>query len=183
MIFHEKTIKSEEIFKGQIITVRVDTIALPDERTATREIVDHSGGVCVVPVTENGEVIMVKQFRKAVESAVLEIPAGKLNKGENHYDCGVRELEEETGYKSGKMVYLGHVFPSPGFVNETIHIYLAAELQKCEQNLDADEYLDVEKLPIDIVVDMIMKNEINDSKTIAGIFKAREWLSRDISKS
>jgi len=176
MIFHEKTIKSEQIFKGQILTMRVDTVAMPDGRTATREIVDHSGGVCVVPVTDGGEVIMVRQFRKAVEREVLEIPAGKLNSGEDHYDCGVRELEEETGYKSDNIVYLGHVFPTPGFANETIHIYLATNLHKGEANLDTDEYLDVEKLPLDAVVDMIMKNEINDSKTVAGIFKAREYL-------
>jgi len=178
MIFHEKTVKSEQIFKGQILTMRVDTVAMPDGRTATREIVDHSGGVCVVPVTSNGEVIMVKQFRKAVENVVLEIPAGKLNDGEDHYDCGIRELEEETGYKSGNVVYLGHVFPSPGFVNEIIHIYLATELYKGEVNLDLDEYLDVEKLPFDTVIDMIMNNEINDSKTVAGIFKAKEYLAR-----
>ncbi|MCL2838694.1 MAG: NUDIX hydrolase [Oscillospiraceae bacterium] len=176
MIFHEKSIKSEQIFDGKILSVRVDTVAMPDGRTATREIVDHSGGVCVVPITENNEVIMVRQFRKPLEAAILEIPAGKLNKGEDHYECGVRELEEETGYKSNNIAYLGHIFPTPGFANETIHIYLATELYKGEANLDLDEYLVVEKIPLDTVVDMIMNNEINDSKTVVGILKAREYL-------
>ena len=176
MIFHEKSISSDVKFEGNIITVRVDTVEMPDGRTATREIVDHSGGVCVVPITDNNEVIMVRQFRKPIESAILEIPAGKLNKGEDHYECGIRELEEETGYKSNNVVYLGHVLPTPGFVNETIHIYLATELVKGKANLDLDEYLDVEKVPLDSAVNMIMNNEINDSKTIVGILKAREWL-------
>ena len=178
MIFHEKSVSSDVKFEGHIITVRVDTVAMPDGRTATREVVDHSGGVCVVPITENGEVVMVRQFRKAVESAVLEIPAGKLNSGENHRDCGIRELEEETGYKSNNIVYLGHIFPSPGFANETIHIYLATELYDGKLNLDPDEYLDVEKIPLEKVVEMIMNNEINDSKTVVGILKAREYLLR-----
>ena len=175
MIFHEKSISSDIKFTGHIIRLRVDTVAMPDERTATREIVDHSGGVCVVPITDNGEVVMVRQFRKAVESAVLEIPAGKLNSGENHRECGIRELEEETGYKSNNVVYLGHIFPSPGFLNEIIHIYLATELHKGEANLDQDEYLDVEKIPLERVVEMIMNNEINDSKTVVGILTAREY--------
>jgi len=178
MIFHEKSVSSDVKFEGHIITVRVDTVEMPDGRTATREVVDHSGGVCVVPIADNGEVVMVRQFRKAVESAVLEIPAGKLNSGENHRDCGIRELEEETGYKSNNIVYLGHIFPSPGFMNETIHIYLATELYDGELNLDLDEYLDVEKIPLEQVVEMIMNNEINDSKTAVGILKAREYLMR-----
>ena len=178
MIFHEKSVSSDVKFEGHIITVRVDTVEMPDGRTATREVVDHSGGVCVVPIADNGEVVMVRQFRKAVESAVLEIPAGKLNSGENHRDCGIRELEEETGYKSNNIVYLGHIFPSPGFMNETIHIYLATELYDGELNLDLDEYLDVEKIPLEQVVEMIMNNEINDSKTVVGILKAREYLTR-----
>ena len=178
MIFHEKSIKSDLIFEGEILSVRVDTVAMPDGRTATREIVDHSGGVCVVPITDNGEVIMVRQFRKPLETEVLEIPAGKLNEGEDHYECGVRELEEETGYKSNNIVYLGHIFPTPGFVNETIHIYLATELYKGAAKLDLDEYLVVEKMPLDTLVNMIMKNEINDSKTVVGILKAKEYLAK-----
>lgn len=171
MVFEEKTVSSEKKFEGRIITVKVDEVEMPDGALSLREIVEHPGGVGVVAVTDKGEVIMVKQFRKPIERAIYEIPAGKLDKGEHHRDCGLRELEEETGLKAGVFEYLGFIYPSPGFTDEVTHVYLAKELTEGEVHPDDDEFLDVEKIPLDRAVEMIMNNEINDAKTVFGILK------------
>lgn len=171
MVFEEKTVSSEKKFEGRIITVKVDEVEMPDGGLSLREIVEHPGGVGVVAVTDKGEVIMVKQFRKPIERAIYEIPAGKLDKGEHHRDCGLRELEEETGLKAGVFEYLGFIYPSPGFTDEVTHVYLAKELTEGEVHPDDDEFLDVEKIPLDRAVEMIMNNEINDAKTVFGILK------------
>lgn len=179
MVFEEKTVSSEKIFDGKIISVRVDTVEMPDGKLATREIVDHPGGVGVVAVTDNDEIIMVKQFRKPIERSIYEVPAGKLDNGEEHLKCGIRELEEETGYKADDYTYLGAMYPTPGFANEITHLYLATGLYKGEMHLDQDEYLDVEFIKIDQVKEMIMTNEISDAKTVFGVFKALELLKKN----
>lgn len=178
MIFEEKTVSSEEIFDGVIIKLRVDSVEMPGGHLATREIVDHPGGVGIVAITDDSEIILVKQFRKPIEKAIYEIPAGKLDNGEEHRLCGIRELQEETGFTAKNFEYLGFIYPSPGFANEVTHIYLATELTKGELNLDPDEFLDVEYVKIDKVKEMIMNNEINDAKTVYGIFKALESLKK-----
>ncbi len=178
MIFEEKTVSSEEIFDGVIVKLRVDKVKMPKGNLAVREIVEHPGGVGIVAVTDNDEIIMVKQFRKPVEKPIYEIPAGKLDKGEEHRKCGIRELEEETGFKAKNFDYLGFMYPSPGFCAEVTHVYLATGLTKGEVHLDPDEYLDVEFIPIERVKEMIMNNEINDAKTIFGVFKALETLKK-----
>ena len=176
MIFEEKTVSSDIKYNGRIIDVRVDTVLMPDGKKAYRDIVDHPGGVGVVPITDAGEIILVRQYRKAIEKAIYEIPAGKLDSGEPHYECGVRELEEETGYKANDFIYLGHMYPSPGFANEITYLYLAKSLYKGVASLDEDEYLDIISMPANDVLTMILNNEINDAKTIVGIFKALEHL-------
>lgn len=178
MIYEEKTVSSEEIFNGVIVKLRVDKVAMPGGNLATREIIEHPGGVGIVAVTDNDEIIMVKQFRKPVEKAIYEIPAGKLDKGEEHRKCGIRELQEETGYKAENFEYLGYMYPSPGFCAEVTHLYLATDLKMGDMHLDPDEYLDVEIMPIEKVKDMIMNNEINDAKTVFGIFKALEVIKK-----
>lgn len=178
MVFEEKTASSEEIFSGRIVKLRVDKVKMPKGNLADREIVEHPGGVGIVAVTDNDEIIMVKQFRKPVEKPIYEIPAGKLDEGEEHRTCGIRELEEETGYKAKNFEYLGFMYPSPGFCDEVTHAYLATGLVKGEVHLDPDEYLDVEYIPIQKVKEMIMNNEINDAKTIFGVFKALEILKK-----
>lgn len=180
MVFEEKTISSETKYKGHIINVRVDTVAMPDNRTAFRDIVDHPGGVGIVPLTDDNKVIMVKQFRKPIEKVIYEIPAGKLDHGEPHYDCGVRELEEETGMKAKEFIYLGHMYPTPGFANETTYLYLAKGLYQGKLHPDEDEYLDIETIPIKKLRDMIMNNEINDAKTVFGIFKTLELIKNSL---
>lgn len=176
MIFEEKTVSSEEIFRGKIIDLKVDQVEMPDGSLAQRELVHHPGGVGVVAVTEDKQVILVKQYRKPIEDAIYEIPAGKLDPGEDHRTCGIRELEEETGLKAENFTYLGFIYPSPGFTDERTHMYLATGLTQGETHPDPDEYLDIVQLPLDRVAAMIMDNEISDAKTVAGILKAIKLL-------
>lgn len=178
MIYEEKTLSSKEIYSGKIIKVKVDEVAMPDNRTAKREIVMHPGGVGVVAVTDDDCIVMVKQYRKAIDGAIYEIPAGKLDAGEEHRMCGIRELEEETGLKAENFEYLGFMYPSPGFTDEVTHLYLATGLYGGEANPDEDEYLDIEKIPIGEAVERIMNNEINDAKTVVGILKALKKVNR-----
>lgn len=171
MIFEEKTVSSETKFEGRIIKVKVDKVAMPDGSVSTRELVAHPGGVGIVAVTDADELIMVKQFRKPIEKVIYEIPAGKLDPGEPHRECGLRELEEETGLTCESFDYLGFIYPSPGFTDEVTHVYLARGLAQGMAHPDEDEFLDVEKIPIDKACDMVMNNEINDAKSVFGILK------------
>ena len=176
MNLKETTISREEIFEGKIIKLRRDTVRLPNGNEATREVVEHPGGVAVVALTENEEVYVVRQFRYPFNEVITEIPAGKLDAGEDPFDCCVRELEEETGLTAQRFDYLGKFMLSPGFCREWIHIYLARDLSQGTAHLDPDEFLEVEKLPLRELTDMIMKNELPDAKTVMGILKTNELL-------
>lgn len=179
MDFFEKTVKTDVKFEGRILKLRVDTVELPDGSTSTREIIEHPGGVAVIAVDENGFVPMVTQFRKPYEHMVMELPAGKLDNGEDPLQCGIRELEEETGLKANNFVYLGSMMPSPGYAKELIYIYLATDLYEGMVHLDEGEFLSVEKYHIDELVKMVMNNELQDSKTVIGILKAAEYLKKN----
>ena len=172
MHLDEKTISSETIYEGKIFTVTRDKALLENGTEAVREVVHHNGGVTVIPITENNEVLMVKQFRYPHGKVMLEIPAGKLEKGESHYDCGKRELLEETGCTCADYKSLGEIVPTPAYVSEVIHLYLARGLTFSKQSLDEDEFLDVEKVPLDKAYQMVLKGEITDSKTQIGILRA-----------
>ncbi|MBR5155325.1 MAG: NUDIX hydrolase [Clostridia bacterium] len=179
MSLNEKTITSEIKFEGKIINVRVEDVELQNGKVGYREFVDHPGGVGIVAITSDNKILMVKQYRKAVEKELLEIPAGKLEKGEDPLVCGKRELEEETGYKAKEFVSLGYLYPSPGFANETTHLYLAWDLYKGKVNPDEDEFLDIFEISVEEIYSLIMKNEINDAKTIIGFFKAMEYIKNN----
>lgn len=172
MHLEEKTLESNLKFKGNILDVYQDTVLLENGKNATRDVIRHPGGVCIVAVNENKEIYFVKQFRYPHKKALLEIPAGKLEWGENHYECGVRELREETGFTADEFTYLGCLFPTPAYDTEVIHMYLAKGLHKAEQDLDDDEFLDVLTIPIDEAVKMVMNNEIEDAKTQLALLKA-----------
>lgn len=174
MHLSETTKDSEEVYDGRIFKINRDTVILEDNSEAIREYIIHHGGVCILPVTENNEIIMVKQFRYPFHETVLEIPAGKLNKDEDHFECGKRELAEETGAVAEEWTYLGEIYPIPAYTTEIIHMYMAKKLTFSEQNLDEDEFLDVIKIPFEDAVKMVMNNEIKDSKTQIVIMKA--WL-------
>ncbi len=176
MYLEEKTLSKQVIFEGRIITVHEDKVELPNGELASREVVEHPGGVAVVAVDEENNVYMVRQFRYPFQKVLLEIPAGKLNYGEDPFTCGVRELQEETGLKAEKFDFLGSFMVSPGFCGEKIHIYLARGLSSGEMNLDPDEFLEVEKHPISELMDQIMNNEIEDGKTVIGVLKAYQML-------
>lgn len=172
MDFTEKTIASKEIYNGRILKFKIDTVELPNGEIAERELIEHPGGVGVVAVDEEMNVFMVEQFRKPYERNLLEIPAGKLDKNEDIEICGRRELEEEVGCVAERFEYLGKCYPTVGYTNEITHIYLATGLERTEQRLDEDEFLNVYKIPISEMIDRIMNNEISDAKTVMGILKA-----------
>lgn len=179
MEFNEKTITSEKKFEGRIFNVRIETVELPEGKTGYREMVDHPGGVGIVAIKDNGKILFVSQFRKAIEKELLEIPAGKLEKGEDPLECGRRELEEETGFKASEFVSLGYLYPSPGFANETTHLFLAWGLTEGKLNRDEDEFMNVIELSPTEIYDRIMKNEITDAKTVIGFFKGMEYMKNN----
>lgn len=171
----EKLIHRAPAFEGRILHVFDDEVEIHGHKT-TREVVLHPGASAIIPVTEDGEILFVRQYRYAVEQPLLEIPAGKLDGGEDPDTCAARELTEETGYKTEHMEKLGYVYTTPGFCNETIHLYLADHLVKSHQHLDQDEFLDVIRLPIDKVYQMVDRGEIYDAKTLAALAMARKKL-------
>jgi len=165
----EKTLESKRVYEGRIINLRLDSVVLENGNTAMREVVEHPGAVGIVALKENGDIVMVKQYRKAVEQVLLELPAGKLEQGENPLDCAARELTEETGYTAGDLRYLVSFYTSPGFSNEVMHMFLATDLKEGKNDPDDDEMVETVEISRDRAMDMILKGEIKDGKTIAGI--------------
>ena len=176
MNLEEKQLSFEYKFKGRIINLRVDEALLPNGATASREIVEHGGGICVVPLTENNEILMVEQFRYPYGEVVLEIPAGKRDGNEEPLEGGKRELREETGATAESYTFLGELYPTPGYCGEIIYMYLARGLSYGETDPDEDEFLNLKRIPLETAVDMIMKGEIKDAKTQAAILKTERML-------
>lgn len=172
MKLNEETKSSELKYKGAILEVYHDRVILENGEEAGRDVVRHSGGVCVVAVNENNEVFFVRQFRYPHGKVLLEVPAGKLEWGENHFECGKRELLEETGHTADEFTYLGCLYPTPAYDSEVIHMYLAKKLHKGAQKLDDDEFLEVLTIPLDKAIEMVMNNEIEDAKTQIALLKA-----------
>ena len=172
----EKTINSELKFQGTVIDVYSDTALLENGKTAGRDVVRHPGGVCVVALTDTKEVYMVKQFRYPHQKVTTEIPAGKLEWGESHLECGKRELHEETGNTADEFIYLGCLLPTPAYDSEVIHMYLAKGLHADKQKLDEDEFLEAFTVPFDKAVEMVMRGELEDAKTQLAILKAARLL-------
>ena len=176
MKLFEKTLSKDYKYNGKIINMRVDEAELENGKTAIREVVEHSGGVCVAALDENNCLLMVRQFRYPYGEVLLEIPAGKREKGEDPLECGKRELEEETGYTAQKYTDLGKLYPTPAYVDEVIYMYYAENLSKTHQHLDEDEFLSVERVPFDDAVKMVMNGEIRDAKTQVAILKLKELI-------
>ena len=167
----EKQISFDYKFKGKIVNLRVDDALLPNGTTAKREIVEHNGGVCVAPLDKEYNLYFVKQFRYPYMEVVTELPAGKLEKGEDPFEAGKRELKEETGATAQNYVDLGKLYPTPGYCGEIIHMYLATDLEFGEQSPDEDEFLEVYKIPLEKAVEMVMNGELRDSKTQTMVLK------------
>lgn len=163
--FTEKTISSETIFQGKIIDVRLDEVTLPNGKTSRRELVCHSGAVAVIAITEDGRIIMVRQFRKPLDRPLVEIPAGKLEQGEDPEHTARRELEEETGYRCTQLQYVTSFYTSPGFANEIIHLYYSDQLQKGEPQTDEDEFVEVMEVTLHEALELSRAKEIYDAKT------------------
>ena len=157
------------IYKGTVVTLNVDTVRLPNGHTIDLEVIRHPGASAVVPLKEDGTVVLIRQFRHAANGFIYEIPAGKLHPKEDPLDCAARELEEEIGYKAGRFELLSSIFTAPGFADEVIHIYLATGLTIGTQNLDQDEVLEVVAMPLREAISKIEDGTIRDGKTIVGL--------------
>ena len=165
----EKTLESQVVFDGKVIHVRKDKVLCPNGKESFREIVDHHGGVGVLAFLE-GKIALVKQFRYAYKEELYEMPAGKLEKGEDPAEGGRRELEEEVGYVADKYEYLGKMYPSCGYTNEIIYLYKAENLRKTHTHLDDDEFLSVEWFSLEEIKKMVVSGQIVDAKTICALY-------------
>lgn len=167
----EKTLNSTEIFDGRVLHFLHDEVELPDGNRAMREIVLHPGGVCIAALTEQNELYFVEQFRYPYKEVVLELPAGKLEKGSTPLENGRRELLEETGCTGYSFTSLGQLYPSPGYTNEIIHLYACRVKSQGEQQPDEDEFLNLRKIPLGKAVEMVLNNQLPDAKSQAAILK------------
>ena len=169
---------SETIYDGKILHVEKWQVTCPNGHPAPREIVVHKGAAAIVPVFEDGTTLLVRQHRVSVDRVTLEIPAGKLDRAdEDPLDCAVRELEEETGLRAGRMTLLTSLLTTPGFCTEKIAIYLAQDLTQGQTHPDEDEFLDLVRMPLDEAIDRVMRGDIRDGKTICGLLMAKEALA------
>jgi len=172
-----KLMKSETLFNGKVFDLKVDHIEYDSGNLGIREVAVHPGGAAVVAVKDDGKIILVKQFRHPIQQAILELPAGKLDKGEDPLVCAERELSEETGYKAGKIIKLGLISTSPGFCTEILHIYLAENLVAGNHNREEGELgMEILEFSMEEIDRMIINGEIIDAKTICGIYYAKNKL-------
>lgn len=180
MDFTEQVTSSKDIFNGKIFQVKVNEVELPDGSLSSREIVEHSGGASIVAVDDNNYVYLVEQYRIAVDSTILEIPAGKIEEGEDYLLCAKRELSEELGIEANKWQLLSTFYPTPGYCSEEIKVYLARDLKIGEPDLDPGEFLRRKKIRLSQAKKLIQKQEICDSKTIIGLLLASQIIAEDI---
>lgn len=167
----EKVTATRYEFKGRIINTRVDDVLLPDGTKSSREIIEHSGGVGIIALDDDGNICLVRQYRHPYGEVIYEIPAGKLEKGEDPLTCGKRELREETGYSAENWQSLGVIYPTPGYCAEKIYVFLATHLKSGDTDFDEGEFIECESLPLSKAAEMVMKGEIRDAKTQIAILK------------
>jgi len=165
----ETTLSSEPLYQGKILNLRRDTVRLANDRQATREVVEHVDSVAAVPLLDNGQVVLVEQWRYPVERALLEIPAGIIDSGEQPAEAMRRELIEETGYAAGRLESVFSLYLAPGYSQELIHIFLAQDLQPAEAVPDDDEIIRVKRVPFEDAVAACLRGELTDAKTVAGL--------------
>jgi ADP-ribose pyrophosphatase len=167
----EKTLTVEKVFSGKVISLQVEEVELPNGKTSKREIIKHPGAVAVLAVTNEEKIVLVEQYRKALERTIVEIPAGKLEKGEKPEVCAARELEEETGYACSKMEWLISFYTSPGFADELVHVYVATGLQKKEDaaETDEDEFVNLMEVTLEEALELMKEQKIYDAKTVFAV--------------
>lgn len=175
-MIEEKTISSDRVYTGKTISLRVDTVEIPNRGYKKREIVEHNGAVGIIAITRENKVVLVKQYRKAIEKELWEIPAGKIDPGENPKESAIRELKEETGYSAQSIKLLHKFYTSAGFSNQKIYIYLAENLTSGSQDFDDDEFIETKEFSLNEVYDMIYNNDIEDGKTSIGMLLIKELL-------
>ena len=168
----ERTLNSERIYQGKIVALRVDTVELSSGRTTKREIVEHGACTAIVAIDSGDNVLLVRQYRKPVEKVLLEIPAGLVEQGEKPLDCARRELEEETGFSAERWEKLGFFYTSPGFCTEDMHLYLATGLSPAKRDADYDENIEMVRVPLTTIPELIASGEMCDAKSIAGLLMA-----------
>ena len=176
----EKTIRTTTVHRGTFLTLKRDEVLLPNGGIGSREWIKHPGAVCCVPILPNGKIVLIRQYRYAVKEEMIEIPAGKLDKNEIPEKCALRELEEEIGYKANKLTLLANIHPAVGFTDEKMWLYLAEDLIKTKQSLDADEFLELVPTKLDDAIKMVWSGQITDVKTIIGILWAQRILLNEI---
>lgn len=176
MSMKETTVSSDLIYTGKTIQLRVDTVEVPNRGYQKREIIEHKGAVAILAITKENKVVLVKQFRKAIEQEIYELPAGKIEIGETPLDCAYRELKEETGYSANSMKLIHKYYPTPGFSNQLVFIYLAKDLIPGEKKLEEDEFLEVYEVDLETAYKMVYENEICDSKTVIGLLLSKELI-------
>jgi ADP-ribose pyrophosphatase len=172
----EKILSTQQIYNGRIVNLELHDVELPNGEHSKRELVRHPGAVAIVALDKNGDVLMVRQFRLAAGKILLEIPAGTLNPDEAPLDCAVRELQEETGYKPGKIEPMGGIFVAPGYTTEFIHLFMATELIESKLDLDEDEFIELHHVSLKDALAQIESGEIIDGKTISGLLRAARKL-------
>lgn len=176
----EKTLSRKTVFTGNIISLDIAEVELPDGRMAAREVVNHPGGVCVAALNDKDELLFVRQYRYPYDAVLLELPAGKLSPGESPLECGRRELMEETGAVAGQFIPMGELYPTPGVCNEIIHLFFAHDLTIGKTSPDEGEFLEVETIPLEQAVEMVLDNKIKDAKTQIAVLKLYENKRRGI---
>lgn len=165
---HEKILSEERAWKGRLLDVRTVGVELPNGRRTTRDIIRHPGASAVVALTHTGKIVLVRQYRTALDRVTVEIPAGKLDPGEDPLDCAKRELHEETGFTPGRIRHLCTIASTPGFCDEVIHIYMATDLEFDGADPDDDEFVNVDLVPLSELIDAVLDGKIEDAKTVVG---------------
>lgn len=176
MDYKEKAIRHVNTYKGIIVDVQADMVWLPNESVTMREVVRHPGGVCVAAIDDDGKVSMVRQYRYPLGKALLELPAGKLERGEEPLSAAKRELSEETGLEADTWVELGPIYTSPGFSTEKLYLYLAFDLRQGQAHPDPGEFLEIKKVSLARLFKMIDSGAIQDAKTVVGLLRAERYL-------
>ena len=173
----ESTVSSKKVYEGSFLDVRKDVVKLPDGNTSTREWINHPGAACIIPIMTDGKLALIKQYRYPVQSIMIELPAGKLDKEESPEACAIRELEEEIGYSAGKLTFVAKIHPAIGFANEQMWIFLAEQLIQSQKNTDHDEFVELMPTSTNQAVELVWNGAITDVKTIIGILWAERLLS------
>lgn len=179
MKLFEETVDQKIVYQGKIVTLRTDIARLENGRMTGREVVEHPGGVCVLPLEADGTTYTVRQFRYPFGQVIEELPAGKLDGPEDPEVGARRELSEEIGCEAGELIYLGRLLMSPGFCTEVLHMYLARKLRHGKQHLDEGEFLEAVRIPFQTLLERVLAGEVTDAKTVALTLKAKEFMSRE----